>query len=104
MDGCKPLAAGRFVYGHNFLKPFEFTTMWASAQVGVMMGSWGGREEVKGGSWGGHGGVIGGPWGVYGGGAPPLPCAVCVSSTPKDPTRVDPQRSSSLITSRPMMI
>jgi hypothetical protein len=26
------LPAGRFVYGHNFLKPFEFTTMWASAQ------------------------------------------------------------------------
>jgi hypothetical protein len=25
------LPAGRFVYGHGFLKPFEFTSMWSTA-------------------------------------------------------------------------
>ena len=27
------LPAGRFIYGHSFLKPFEFTSMWASAEA-----------------------------------------------------------------------
>lgn len=27
------LPAGRFVYGHGYLKPFEFTDMWASAET-----------------------------------------------------------------------
>ena len=27
------LPAGRFVYGHGYLKPFEFTDMWASAEA-----------------------------------------------------------------------
>ena len=27
------LPAGRFVYGHSYLKPFEFTTLWASAKA-----------------------------------------------------------------------
>ena len=26
------LSAGRFVYGHSYLKPFEFTSLWASAK------------------------------------------------------------------------
>jgi len=25
------LPAGRFLYGHDFLKPFEFTSMWSTA-------------------------------------------------------------------------